>query len=1320
MVESRDGQVVTFYSFKGGTGRTMALANVAWILAANGKRVLVVDWDLESPGLHRYFHPFLPPEVVRDTEGVIDLIRKFTAAARRDAEQGTEFVDLAEYARVQPYAVSLDWDFAGGGTLDFMPSGQQNDNYTATLSSLDWDNFYDRLGGGRLFDAMRADMKDRYDYTLIDSRTGFSDISDICTAHLPDTVVDCFTLNIQSAEGAELITHNLRADLNRNRRDIRVLPVPMRIENAEHEKAKAGLAYARGLFAHLPADLDPALRAEYWRRVGIPYRPFYAFEETLAVFGDEIAGPLTLLGAYQELTDYVTRGEVRELPPLEARERDQWLRRYERRGPEQITEVELDYELEDEVWAEWLNRVLTEAGIKVVDPHAAGAQEPDPALGREQPETVVVVVSPAYQAARQGGRITPGRRGGPWPSNVLGVYIAEMQFLERIPTTSSVQLAGLEAKEMVDRVTELVGAEPLRSAKLNSLAQRFPEHDPAVSNLPARNMRFTGRAEELRRLRGTLREQRPTVVGQVAVGGIAGVGKSELALEYAHRYRSLYDVIWWIPAGDPQFVDATLVDLAHQLTSGLGASVGVQSGIAGTDIARRVVKALGRGEPTGRWLLIYDNAEEPATLEGLLPSGAGHVILTSRSTEWGDRSDRFEIDVFKRAESVTHLRARVGYDLVSADEAHRIAQLLGDLPLVVNQIAMWLAETGQPAAEALAHLEEHGVRPQPGGPLTAEDLDAVWSPSLDRVRAGSAAAYRLLEVLAVFSPDGLALELVKSDEMAQALTRLGPQPVENGEVARLVQRIRRFGLITLEPREQQLRMHRVFQDVMQQRTAPEDAARIRREVQALLGRWTPAGDPDEQRTWERYRMLWPHLAGADAVNSEREDVRELLIDRVRYQWVRGDQKGAQATATAVEAAWNAAIAAEPQGPGAAALRRQRLHLLFTKANALLFDGQLAEAYELDREVLAEQTALLGATHRHTLMTAGGLAANLRALGRYAEALKLSSETYDAWKEEYGSEERRTVDAGSNLAVSLRLAGEYGKARELDEIAFEWRSRQLSKTHERTLSSANCIGLDLREAGRYEESVTRLREHFKTARDAPEPSVRVILQIQVNLAASLRATGRFVEAGRLLKEAYERYRAQFDTRDPDLLTCWLAVANNHLAADDAQLADDQLRLLLDDLRKPGGLGSVHPLTLLATNSQVAVRRALHSLDEALALARETAAQMREVLGPDHPYTLGAMMNLAVCLAEVGDLAESRAVDEEAVAGLTARLGAEHPDTLRARANLGLTLIELGEPGAREEQQRIAARLGQVIGRTHPSVISLQSSRRAHRLLDGQPF
>src|SRR5712691_10016640 len=74
-------QIITFYSYKGGTGRSMALANIAWILASNGKRVLMVDWDLEAPGLHRYFHPFLQDKNLASSSGVIDLMMNFEAAA---------------------------------------------------------------------------------------------------------------------------------------------------------------------------------------------------------------------------------------------------------------------------------------------------------------------------------------------------------------------------------------------------------------------------------------------------------------------------------------------------------------------------------------------------------------------------------------------------------------------------------------------------------------------------------------------------------------------------------------------------------------------------------------------------------------------------------------------------------------------------------------------------------------------------------------------------------------------------------------------------------------------------------------------------------------------------------------------------------------------------------------------------------------------------------------------------------------------------------------------------------------------------------------
>lgn len=122
MSTASGGQIVTFYSYKGGTGRTMALANVAWILASNGMRVLAVDWDLESPGLHKFFHPFLDESTIAATPGVIEIVSEYAWAVLNPEPRPPGWYQ--EYARVLPHAVSLEWPyFPGVGTLDFISAG---------------------------------------------------------------------------------------------------------------------------------------------------------------------------------------------------------------------------------------------------------------------------------------------------------------------------------------------------------------------------------------------------------------------------------------------------------------------------------------------------------------------------------------------------------------------------------------------------------------------------------------------------------------------------------------------------------------------------------------------------------------------------------------------------------------------------------------------------------------------------------------------------------------------------------------------------------------------------------------------------------------------------------------------------------------------------------------------------------------------------------------------------------------------------------------------------------------------------------------------
>ncbi len=330
-------QVVTFYSYKGGTGRSMALANVAWILAANGNRVLAIDWDLEAPGLHRYFHPFLADKELVRSDGLIDFVMHYAEQAVTKGKRPNDW--YKPYANILRYATSLDHPFANKASIDFVPAGRQGADYATRVNAFNWQHFYERLSGGLLLEAAKLSMAD-YDYVLIDSRTGVSDTSGVCTVQMPNTLVVCFTLNTQSIEGAAAVAES--ADAQRRNAagepTLRILPAPTRVESTERLKLEAGMAAARQRFDpllwHIKGSID-----DYWARVSVQYQPFYAFEEVLAVFGDAPGKPNSMLASMESLAGWITnRQEALRLPASTTSEREALLGRYLRQ-----TRVESPY-----------------------------------------------------------------------------------------------------------------------------------------------------------------------------------------------------------------------------------------------------------------------------------------------------------------------------------------------------------------------------------------------------------------------------------------------------------------------------------------------------------------------------------------------------------------------------------------------------------------------------------------------------------------------------------------------------------------------------------------------------------------------------------------------------------------------------------------------------------------------------------------------------------------------------------------------------------------------------------------------------------------
>ena len=478
-----EGKVVTFYSFKGGTGRTMALANVAWILASNGMKVLVVDWDLDSPGLHRYFHPFLDPAKVAATQGIIELITDYAWEATQGGDRSPDWV--RKRAQIIPHAVSLAWEFPDGGMLDFVSAGRQNRDYSSAVTAIDWDNFYDRLGGGQFFDALRADMRQHYDFTLIDSRTGLSDIADICTVHLPDKLVDCFTLNDQSIDGAAAIARNV--EQRYHYRQIQVLPVPMRIDEAEKDKADVGLATARSRFGGLHDRLGEYEANDYWAAVAIPYKPFYAFEETLAVFGDAPRSPLSLLGAYERLTSAITDGRVRALGAMSEETRLTYKAAFIRPRQPPPGDIYLSYVPEDRMWADWIAAVLAPRGITVLRPssvaNAGGSTREDAERGAGAASRTIALLSAAYLQSPQAqgvwdamGTADPAGTG----RRLIPIRVGETRLEQPYSERMVVDLTRRDQAQATEELLKALGYPPKMADQLTGPDPRYPRTIPPV------------------------------------------------------------------------------------------------------------------------------------------------------------------------------------------------------------------------------------------------------------------------------------------------------------------------------------------------------------------------------------------------------------------------------------------------------------------------------------------------------------------------------------------------------------------------------------------------------------------------------------------------------------------------------------------------------------------------------------------------------------------------------------------------------------------------------------------------------------------------
>ncbi|AEV82393.1 Nephrocystin-3 [Actinoplanes sp. SE50] len=1294
----RHGQIITFYSFKGGVGRTMSLANVAWILASTGRRVLTVDWDLESPGLHRYYSPFLPDRDLRQSPGVIDAVVRFEERAGEAQANGEELGpgEIRRLARIQEYATSLErYEFPRGGSIDFVPSGRQTPEYSHVVSNFDWETFYTRLNGERFLFDLADDMRANYDVVLIDSRTGLSDNAGICTVTLPDTVVNCFAYNNQSIEGAVAVANTIR---RLRPDDIRIFPVPSRVEDGEAAKLNRRRALAQQQFREFVAALGHADPGKYWGQVEQPYKPFYAYEETLATFGDRPYQENDLLAAYERLAGELV-GERCKLDEISEAIRLGWLAEFEQRGTINPGPALICYTPRDRIWAEWIAYQLRLAGQRSVLQDVNAAVDATEVLARS--DCAIVLLSQESVRVPQletWWRLTvrrdiPGHGRFLVPVRVDGFRPPE-PFADREP----VDMFNVPERAARDSLLARLDLRDTGSGHIGGLAggptPRFPFEPARVWRAPARNPGFTGRDATLEALREQLNASNAQT-GPVVLQGIGGVGKTQIAVEYVHRFNADYDIVWWISADQPALVVTALADLARELGLPIAGS-----GRADEEVAA-VLEALRVGNPSANWIVIFDNTEDPEQIRRFLPTGSGDVVVTTPGQEWSRTAWTLDINVFDRSESRALLTRRVaGLSDAQADE---IAAKLGDLPLAVEQAATWLATTGMSAERYLALLDEQLPRilNEPPPPGYRHPAAETWRLSQGRLQQANPAAAFLVELLAVMAPEPIPTTLLDSPGMADALARY--DPIFRDQLMRnsLVREVSRFGLARVDSAVHALRMHRLVQSVIISDLAVEEQRRRREQIHVILAK-AQRGEPDDQASWPTYQGILTHLEPSGALDSDDAEVHQLAVDMVRYLRYRGDLAGGRRLAERAIGIWQDRLGADHLS-----LLRMRSEL----GNILEAHGEYRAALDIQQDTADRMIAQRGHTYPHALIALSGVAAAYVGLGQYQQAVDLAEQVLLHWQTTVGDSHRRTVIARNNYAFFLMLAGDFARSREISEQAVVASEDVLGPSARWTLLIRRNLGRCLRADGDLGRSENVLRETLAGCQNALDEADEYTLLTRKELAVTLRRLGHLAEARELAERAVAGFGATVGAEHPHTLACRLEVANIRAAQSEHAEARAEAAEVLAGYSRIRG--ESHPATLTVANTF----GVLECLDGEVADARtrleQTFTALEATLPESHPYVWIGRMNLASALFQAGEVQAAREADTVSLARLRERLHSRsHPAILTAGVNLVASRLAAGDRTGGEAQREEVLRIaGELFDEKHPLMVALRSGGRA---------
>lgn len=722
---------------------------------------------------------------------------------------------------------------------------------------------------------------------------------------------------------------------------------------------------------------------------------------------------------------------------------------------------------------------------------------------------------------------------------------------------------------------------------------------------------------------------------RVALIGLGGVGKSQLAVEYSYKLRedSADTWVFWIHAStSARFIEdyRKIADRA-QLPKRENAVADVSS----------LIYDWLSNERNGKWAMVIDNADDMEvftskttsgrTILDMIPqSSHGSVFVTSRSRDvafriTGNYNHIIQVGPMDQAQSLTllrrHLKKESNQVNTILEGATLLVEALDYMPLAISQAASYISRR-YPRVTVLSYLQKFQKDDHNRAQLLKADLGdtrrdgtasnsiiATWQISFEYIRKTSPSVTSLLSLMSLFHrqkiPEAAILDFYQNDVMV------------NADFDDDLEVMLGFSLITMDVEGCNFEMHRLVQ-----------FSTIKwLEIHEELGLWKDSYailmDKHYQATkygdLSMYHALFPHAQAAlasrptsvHALNSWVSLLAKAMQDATRV----GNYHAAQEMQKCVFETNESILGIRDENTLAAmGWYAQGLRL---SGNYELAETQYRRLYQLRVEVSGPES-------EDTLSVLNGLALTMSERGNYEEAEVALKQTFEVWKRISGLENLSTLSALNNMGLLLNKRGKFDEAEKLHRKALQVHEMLNGKDNELTLASLDNLGIALGNQGKYDEAEEMHRHAWEGSRKLLGDKHPDTLIGARNLAYILNEQGKHVESETLHREV---------------------LAGN-------------LEIL----------GENHPLTLFSFNNLSFSLCAQEKYEEAEAIQRHTLAKREEVLGKEHPDTIGMLHNLALTLNSAGKQEEQVPLMERCVQLSEAVLGSSHPSTVERRTLL----------------------------------------------------